>query len=340
MTDTVIRALTQSDAHLFDSLQDPRLVGRAAFGHRYATVHDGGEYRPEWTWVALRDGVVVARAAWWGGPEDTEPVLFNYFDFAEGEEEAAAELLRRAPWSAEYELIVPAGWRDAPEVRAAAGARIAAAEAAGMKLLVERYRYEWTPGDGLPERPGRLTFRQEPDDAVILEVLRRVHSVTPGRPCPACHRGPGRSGAGRPGGARLLQLVSLAALLVAAGVHPGRRDRRDPRSGTQSGRAVRRLHRRRARGARSRLRLRPARGDHARPGRRGRDVGRGRDRPGQHADGCRVRPGRSPHRAGAHPPGVSRPWPPGRQPVPAARWALITSRYQAYDCLGVRRKVS
>lgn len=178
MTVPVIRSLTRSDAHLFTSLQDPGLVGRAAFGHRYATVAEGGEYRPEWTWVALRDGVVVARAAWWGGPEDTEPVLLNWFDFAEGEDAAGAELLRRAPWSLEYELIVPADWRDAPAVRAAASARIAAAEAAGMKPLVERYRYEWTPADGLPERPGRLVFREEPDDAVILEVLRRVHSRT------------------------------------------------------------------------------------------------------------------------------------------------------------------
>jgi hypothetical protein len=178
MTDLVIRALTQSDAHLFHSLKDPALVGRAAFGHRYATVHDGGEYRPEWTWVALRDGVVVARAAWWAGPDDTEPVLVNYFDFAEGEDEAGTELLRRSPWSAEYELILPDDWRGAPGVRAAAQARIAAAEAAGMTLLVERYRYEWTPECGLPERPGRLEFREEPDDAVILDVLRRVHSVT------------------------------------------------------------------------------------------------------------------------------------------------------------------
>ncbi|MDQ0793209.1 GNAT family N-acetyltransferase [Streptomyces sp. B1I3] len=178
MTDLVIRALTQSDAHLFDSLQVPRLVGRAAFGHRYATVHDGGEYRPEWTRVALRDDTVVARAAWWGGPEDTEPVLVNYFDFAPGEAAAGAELLRSAPWRTEYELIVPADWRDVPEVRAAVSARIAAAEAAGMRLLVERYRYEWTPDDGLPERPGRLEFREEPDDEVILDVLRRVHSVT------------------------------------------------------------------------------------------------------------------------------------------------------------------
>jgi GNAT superfamily N-acetyltransferase len=43
-----------------------------------------------------------------------------------------------------------------------------------MDILVERYRYEWTPGRGLPERPGRLEFRPEPDDAVILDVLRRV----------------------------------------------------------------------------------------------------------------------------------------------------------------------
>ncbi|MDX3055871.1 GNAT family N-acetyltransferase [Streptomyces sp. NE06-03E] len=178
MTVPVIRPLTPSDAHLFHSLQGPSLVGRAAFGHRYVPVHEGGEYRPEWTWVALRDGVVVARAAWWGGPDDTEPVLLNYFDFAEGEDAAGTELLRRAPWSVEYELIVPPAWRETPEVRAAASARIAAAEAAGMKPLVERYRYEWTTADGLPERPGRLEFREEPDDAVILDVLRRVHSET------------------------------------------------------------------------------------------------------------------------------------------------------------------
>ncbi|MEV5676093.1 MULTISPECIES: GNAT family N-acetyltransferase [unclassified Streptomyces] len=178
MTDLVIRALSESDAELFDSLQDSGLVGRAAFGHRYATVLNGGEYRPEWTWVALRDGTVVARAAWWAGPDDTEPVLLNWFDFADGEDGAGAELLRRAPFHVEYELILPANWREVPAVTAAAEARIAAATASGLEPLVERYRYLWTPDDGLPERPGRLTFRPEPDDAVIMEVLRRVHSVT------------------------------------------------------------------------------------------------------------------------------------------------------------------
>ncbi|MFJ6888698.1 GNAT family N-acetyltransferase [Streptomyces californicus] len=178
MTDLVIRALTTSDAHLFHALQDASLVGRGAFGHRYAPVAEGGEYRPDWTWVALRDGTVVARAAWWAAPDDTAPVALDWFDFADGEEEAGAELLRRSPLRAEFSLLVPPGWREMPEVRAAAEARIGAARAAGMEVLVERYRYEWTPDCPLPERPGRLTFRPEPDDAVILDVLRRCHSVT------------------------------------------------------------------------------------------------------------------------------------------------------------------
>ncbi|NEC46150.1 GNAT family N-acetyltransferase [Streptomyces sp. SID8016] len=178
MTDLVIRALTTSDAHLFHALQDASLVGRGAFGHRYAPVAEGGEYHPDWTWVALRDGTVVARAAWWAAPDDTAPVALDWFDFADGEEEAGAELLRRSPLRAEFSLLVPPGWREMPEVRAAAEARIDAARAAGMEVLVERYRYEWTPDCPLPERPGRLTFRPEPDDAVILDVLRRCHSVT------------------------------------------------------------------------------------------------------------------------------------------------------------------
>jgi GNAT superfamily N-acetyltransferase len=43
---------------------------------------------------------------------------------------------------------------------------------------VERFLYRWTPRSGLPERPGRLRFRPEPDDAVFFDALRRIHSVT------------------------------------------------------------------------------------------------------------------------------------------------------------------
>ncbi|MFD2765195.1 GNAT family N-acetyltransferase [Micromonospora eburnea] len=168
MTDLVIRPLVAGEEQLFDSLADPGLVGRAVLGETYA----GGSYRPEWTWVALRGGVVVARAAWWAGPDDPAPLALDWFDFTDPT--AAVALLRAAPLRAEYSILLPHGWRDDPAVRAQGQARIDAARAAGMRVLVERYRYRWTLGCGLPARPGRLVFRPEPDDAVILDVLRRV----------------------------------------------------------------------------------------------------------------------------------------------------------------------
>ncbi|MFE9692252.1 GNAT family N-acetyltransferase [Micromonospora sp. NPDC005806] len=168
MTDLVIRPLVAGEEHLFDSLADPGLVGRALLGQTYT---DGG-YRPEWTWVALRDGEVVARAAWWAGPDDPAPLALDWFDFTDAQ--AAVELLRTAPLRAEYSILLPAGWRENPVVRAQAQARTDAAIAAGMRVLVERYRYHWTPEHGLPARPGRLEFRPEPDDTVILGVLRRI----------------------------------------------------------------------------------------------------------------------------------------------------------------------
>ncbi|MFE0427635.1 GNAT family N-acetyltransferase [Streptomyces sp. NPDC058953] len=169
MTETVIRALSESDAHLFDTLPDPLGIG-SVLAHV--------THRPAWKRVALRDGRVVARAAWWGADDDTSPVNVNWFDVADGEEEAGAELLRTAPYQVDYELLLPPGWRDDPELKAAGEIRIRAAEAAGMRVLVERYRYRWTPERGLPERLSRLVYRPEPDDEVILDILRRVHSAT------------------------------------------------------------------------------------------------------------------------------------------------------------------
>ncbi|SCL49116.1 GNAT family N-acetyltransferase [Micromonospora chersina] len=168
MTDLVVRPLVAGEEHLFDSLPDPGLVGRAVLGETYA----GGGFRPEWTWVALRDGKVVARAAWWAGPDDPAPLALDWFDFTDAQ--AAVTLLRTAPLRAEYSILLPHRWRDDPAVRAQAQARIDAATAAGMRVLVERYRYRWTPGCGLPARPGRLEFRPEPDDAVILDALCRI----------------------------------------------------------------------------------------------------------------------------------------------------------------------
>jgi RimJ/RimL family protein N-acetyltransferase len=185
MTDLVIRPLTAGEENLFDQLSDPGLVGMAAFGRSYRATVAAGQYRPEWTWVALRGDTVVARAALWGGRDDAEPMALDWFDFTDAE--AGIALLRAAraagasgsaPLRVEYCLPLPAGWRDRPAVRAAAQARTDAATAAGMTWWVDRYRYEWTTARGLPAHPGRLVFRPEPDDSVILDVLRRVHHET------------------------------------------------------------------------------------------------------------------------------------------------------------------
>jgi RimJ/RimL family protein N-acetyltransferase len=173
MSGLVIRPLTAGEEPLFDSLADPALVGPAAFGARYSDIVARGNYRPSFSWVALRDGVVVARAAWWGRPQDDAPVVLDWFDFVD--QDAAVRLLRAAPGPAEYSLALPPGWRGRPAVAQAAQARIAAAAAVGMKPLVERYGYRWTRGCGLRARPGRLDFRPEPDDTVFLDIFRRVH---------------------------------------------------------------------------------------------------------------------------------------------------------------------
>ncbi|MEV4311975.1 GNAT family N-acetyltransferase [Actinocrispum sp. NPDC049592] len=172
MSSLDIRPLNPGEEHLFDSYLRPAVVGFGAFGRVYADLAAKNEYRPEWTWIAVRDGEVVARAAWWAGPTDTEPMTLDWFDFID---EADGEaLLKQAPFKVEYCLALPGGWRNDPVTLAAGLARIEVAQRAGMKPVVERYRYTWTPECGLPERPGRLQFREEPDDAVIVEVLQAI----------------------------------------------------------------------------------------------------------------------------------------------------------------------
>jgi GNAT superfamily N-acetyltransferase len=173
MTELVVRPLEAGEETLFTSLPDRGLVGRTLLGDDFIEMAKRGEYRPERTWVALRDDVVVARAAWWAKPGDATPIALDWFDFTDFD--AAVHLLKTAPLHAEYALHTPPAWQDDPQVAAEVTSRVEAAETAGYRRLVERYRFRWTPENGLPEKPGRLEFRPEPDDDVILDVFRRVH---------------------------------------------------------------------------------------------------------------------------------------------------------------------
>ena len=179
MSDLVLRPLVAGESALFTSLPATDRIGRPLVGQHFALLDAGGEYRPEWSWVALRDGKVVARAAWWGKPGDAEPLALDWLDFAEGEDETAAGLLRAALLHAEYDMLLPCGWRDRPDVRAEADARAAVVESVGLRRLVERYRYTWTAGtDPLPARTGRLDCRPEPDDAAFRAVMARTMAGT------------------------------------------------------------------------------------------------------------------------------------------------------------------
>ncbi|MBM7774928.1 RimJ/RimL family protein N-acetyltransferase [Actinokineospora baliensis] len=135
--------------------------------------------RPEWLWVALRGGRVVARAGWWSRPGDQHPLLMDFFDVEDDEDGLrllATALPTVVPPGAtppEYSRRLPASWRDYPLTRQAVEARTAVLERAGAALFVERLRLEWRPGTPIAPSSGRLAFRPvgHPDELIDLMTL-------------------------------------------------------------------------------------------------------------------------------------------------------------------------
>lgn len=173
----VIRPLSAGEHTLFQSMPEPPTVGVALLGRDFAETMAARQYRPEWTWVALDGDTVIARAAWWGGPDDSAPAALDWFDPG-ADPTVGAALLRAAGFTVDYHLMLPPDWREIPEIHRAAQSRMAAAGAAGFAPVLERLRYRWTPADGLPERPTRLTYHTASDDAALHDVLRRILAGT------------------------------------------------------------------------------------------------------------------------------------------------------------------
>ncbi|MFF5229021.1 GNAT family N-acetyltransferase [Dactylosporangium sp. NPDC000521] len=154
-------------------------------------------YRPEWTWIAERDGQIIARALWWGLANDTHPVALDCLSVDPSVPDRAAlaaELLGAgmsalgAPVAPQFTVSVAAGWRDDPATTAAVGWRRDAAVAAGLTDEVERLRFEWTPGPVGPSaseggdvgtvtvgKGDRLVFKEASDEE-FLHAFRRVAS--------------------------------------------------------------------------------------------------------------------------------------------------------------------
>src|ERR1700690_2035573 len=153
---------------------------------RYRAELASRQYRPEWTWIAEDSGQVLARALWWGLSDSEHPGALDCLyvhDSVPDRVGLAAALLAaghdafRAQGAAklpQYDLNLPNGWRGAPAVSAPGAWRPGGAARDGLSSELKRFRYEWTPGTGLPPSSGRLTFLPEPDDELFLSALRRI----------------------------------------------------------------------------------------------------------------------------------------------------------------------
>ncbi|MEU7750451.1 acetyltransferase [Micromonospora sp. NPDC049101] len=173
MTDLLIRPLVAGEENLFDSMPDPLPQLRQV---AYADGIAGGGYRPETTWVALRAGRVVGRAAWLRPPGAVGAPWLDRFDL-DAEPEVGAELLHAAHEAlggpGRYYAALPAHWRRRPEVLAVVRAPMEAARLAGLVERGERLRCSWT-GTPLPASSGRYDFRAPTDLAEINILVARI----------------------------------------------------------------------------------------------------------------------------------------------------------------------
>ena len=173
-----IRPITGPDElDLFNRFPHPyndELAGDLGDGHR----------RPGWLWIALRDGRVAARAAWWARPGDEHPRFLDILDLDDsGRPEtvdiaarllstAMAEVVPDGTCPPEYLQEVDPDWRAAPATRQATEDRMAVAARTGARLFVERLNLEWRPGTPVAPPTGRLSFRtvSGPDELVALMI--------------------------------------------------------------------------------------------------------------------------------------------------------------------------
>lgn len=150
---------------------------------RYRQESGTRNYRPEWSFLAERDGRPIGRALWWGGSDAAKPSTLDdlIVDVSDDDERVAvAAGLIRAGAEAfgalpEWVVDVAVDWHDDPRAVAAVAWREQAARTAGLGRTTERVSVAWEPGTGLPaaRTDGDLTFRTG-DDAEFLDLFARV----------------------------------------------------------------------------------------------------------------------------------------------------------------------
>jgi RimJ/RimL family protein N-acetyltransferase len=149
-----------------------------------------GRRQPEWLWMALQDGHLVARAAWWARPGAGRPYLLDILDVDDGQRPGAVDTVTRLLKTAiaavipagasppDYIRFLTPGWREEPAERQATEDRMAAAERCGARFFVERLNLEWRQGTEISAPTGRLTFRPVAGSGELLALMTQVLNGT------------------------------------------------------------------------------------------------------------------------------------------------------------------
>jgi len=140
--------------------------------------------RPEWMWLALREGRPVARAAWWGHRDDPEPAILDILDVSDDDDAvevgramlstALAGVVPAGTTPPDYIRFVPSDWREHDGSRRVVENVMSVAAGNGARLLVERLRLEWHPGTPIQAPDDRLRFRSVTEDAELIDLMTSV----------------------------------------------------------------------------------------------------------------------------------------------------------------------
>jgi RimJ/RimL family protein N-acetyltransferase len=180
-SDLVIRPITSAkELDLFCALS-------YTLDHELADDLARGLRRPEWMWVALRDGHLLARAAWWGSAGEG-PSVFDFLDVDDDSDRisigarlistALSRLIPAGTRPPEYVRFIPSDWREHASSRRVVEDLMAIVVRAGAHLVTERLRFEWRQGTPVPGPAGRLIFRPARNDAELLDLMARVMDGT------------------------------------------------------------------------------------------------------------------------------------------------------------------
>jgi ribosomal protein S18 acetylase RimI-like enzyme len=145
-----------------------------------------GSMRPEWCFVAEKNGTPVGRIAFWTLPGMEEPFAIVLFDagWTGNHHEVGARLLgyaldeayRLGSWEIEHVIDAPP---QTPQFQVHAGRRVELLEGAGFSMRRETGRFEWR-GGGLSAATDRLRFRalDEAGEEAFVNAIMRVSRGT------------------------------------------------------------------------------------------------------------------------------------------------------------------